>query len=89
MTGRLLSPKLTPEVAARLEVEFYTAPEDRGQIVTYSYAADWELDRIVRRCFDASDRTTSYDVAAADIQGEFEPWNGAGNLRDLDWRPVE
>ena len=72
------------------DLKFQTAPEDQGQIVTYSYAADWETGWIVRRRFDASDRTTSYEVAdAAAVQGEFSPWNGAGNLVDLDWAPIE
>jgi len=69
---------------------YHTAPKDQGQIIKISYAADWENGRIICRSFDASARTISYATADSDdLDGEFEPWNGAENLETLDWRPVE
>lgn len=84
---------MTPNARARLaSLEWHIAPEDQGQIVVVSYAADPEHSRYLRHTFDASDRSEQYDEATgSDYEDldEFEPWNGAADLRDLTWMEID
>lgn len=58
------------------ELTFTVPPECQGQIVEYAYAIDAEREEITCRCYDASDRSTTYSVTPLDnLVGEFEPWN--------------
>jgi hypothetical protein len=64
-------------------LNFVTPSVNQGQIVTISYAADWENGQIVSRSFDASDRTGSYAVTpASNLVGEFDPINEEPSFRD-------
>ena len=72
------------------DLKFTTAPEDQGQIITVSYAADWENEQIIKHVFDGSDRSEYYETAdACEMDGDFEPHNGADNLRALDWTVID
>jgi len=64
---------------------YFTPPENRGQIVTRSYAQHgayvWELTT------DASDGSRVVRVYE-DTEETFEPWNGAPSLGALLWTEV-
>lgn len=60
---------------------YHTPPEDQGQTVEYSYAIDTELECIVERCIDRSDKSVSY-TAYEYGEGEFQPWHSAPSLGD-------
>lgn len=68
------------------EQTWHIAPEDQGQIVEVAYAIEGELERILRRTTNRSDASITLAIAhLADLEGDFEPWNGADNLRRLTW----
>ena len=55
---------------------FSTLPEDAGQIVEISYAADWENELLYRRTTDRADGATTLAVAII-VCGDFAPQNNA------------
>lgn len=61
---------------------FTTPPENRGQIMTISYALDSDAEVILERIHDASDRSTEYRAYAypRNDDGSWEPWNCAPKL---------
>ena len=55
-------------------LEFSVLPEDAGQIVEISYAADWENELLYRRTTDRANGTTTLAVAII-VCGDFAPQN--------------
>ena len=53
---------------------FSTLPEDAGQIVEISYAADWESELLYRRTTDRSNGATTLAVSII-VCGDFAPQN--------------
>jgi len=64
---------------------YFTPPENRGQIVTRSYAASgeyiWELT------VDGTDGSRVVKVYEG-TEEPFDPWNGAPSLGELLWTEV-
>lgn len=61
---------------------FTTPPENRGQILSISYAVAAGDEAIIERLYDRSDRSLEYRAYAypENDDGEWEPWNGAPEL---------
>ena len=76
-----------PVVRPEHKLTWIVPPECGGQIVEVAYATD-SADWALRRTADRSDRSVTYERAPLeDLEGEWEPWNGAP---DLDvWEPCE
>lgn len=74
---------MTKTVTARQSyldsLEWYTMPQNGGQIVAISHATDY--DGLWEHCYDRSDQSSSYefspyDKRASERSMRFEPWNG-------------
>lgn len=62
---------------------WHVPPECQGQIIEVAFGmADDGI--VVRRTFDRSDRSVCY--ATAELEGEWDPWNGSPS--GLDWTPL-
>lgn len=74
-------------IASLAALSYQTMPQDQGQIVTVSYAVDWDRGILACRTYDASDRTTVYDWAEIDSDNtrDFEPQNGVLPKIDGEW----
>ena len=69
------------------DLTWHVAPADQGQMIEIAYAADTEHERVWRRSTDHSDGSVSYGYAdAADMSGQFQPWNGAPDIPADSWR---
>lgn len=73
----------------KYELLSYTVPPvNQGQIVEVAYAVT--PDEVVRRTFDKSDRSVSYETAdLCEMSGEFEPWNRVPSVSRGAWTPVD
>lgn len=64
-------------MTANMTLQFICPPEHQGQIVTVSYALDYDREVIIERWHDASDGSVSYTAYAIpdDPDWEWAPWS--------------
>jgi hypothetical protein len=70
-------------------LRFLTPPRNQGQIVEVSYAALYD-GRVLRKTYDQSDRSTSYDVAdLSPDDPEETPGLNDEPMIEGDWQPCQ